>query len=211
MCGGGPKVDTSGSDFAKSEAIRAREQEDARLARISTGMDQIAGVFSADKIDPIIDARKGALGDFLFTELDQKANTARDDLTFSLARAGQTTSSVANKKKLDLNDIFQTQSAQINSQIAGDASSARSDLGRQRQSIEAALRASGDASAASNAALSTATNFRADTPELNPIGNVFLGLTEGIGAVNNGIRTGQVIRSARRPTTNVRASRTIGG
>jgi hypothetical protein len=190
MCGGKPKVDTSYQDFAKREARRARREEDARQVRIAEGMTSIAGVF--DGMQPVLDDRRAAMEGFYLPQLDKQFGTAKDDLTFALARSGQLTSSTAGKRQGDLSEAFALQRAGIEGDIAGDIANTRNSMNQQRQSLEAALRASGDATAASNAALNTALTFRQDSPTLNPIGNVFLGAGQGIGAIQQGYESGRI-------------------
>jgi hypothetical protein len=190
MCGGRPSIDTSYQDFAIAESERARAEEVARQARIAEGMTSIAGVF--DGMQPVLDDRRAAMEGFYLPQLDKQFGTAKDDLTFALARSGQLTSSTAGKRQGDLSETFALQRAGIEGDIAGDVANTRNNMNQQRQSLEAALRASGDATAASNSALNTALTFRQDSPTLNPLGNIFLGAGQGIGAVQQGYDAGRI-------------------
>ena len=189
MCGS-PDVDTSYQDFSRAEAERARAEEDARQVRIGEGMTEIGTVF--DGMQPVLDQRRSAMEGFYLPQLDKQFEQTRDDLTYALARSGQLTSSTAGKKQGDLSEAFGLQRASLEGDIAGDLASTQTRMNAQRQSLEAGLRASGDATAASNAALQSAVTFRADTPTLNPIGNVFYGLAQGIGAQQQGYETGRI-------------------
>jgi hypothetical protein len=209
MCLSKPKVDTSYQDFAREEAERARAEETARQGRIATGMTSIANVFGG--MQPVLDQRRQAMTDFYVPQLQQQFKTARDDLTFGLARAGQLTSSTAGQKQADLGQTFALNRANIDSTIAADQASTRGRMEQQRQALEAGLRSSGDATAASNAALSTATTFRQDAPTLNPLGHIFYGLSEGIGAARQGAATAR-IRALATPNPLTRGTgRVIGG
>ena len=64
----------------------------------------------------------------------------------------------------------------------------------QRAALEAQLRASGDVSAATNAALARTLTFSKEEDRLNPLGNIFAGLAQGIGSAKTGYGTGQVSR-----------------
>lgn len=189
MCGR-PKVDNSYQVFAQEEAERARAEEEARQARIADGMASIGNVFSG--MQPVLDQRRQAMEGFYLPQLDEQFTDAKDDLTYALARAGQLSSSTAGQKQADLSRSFALNKASIEGDIQADLASTQTRMNQQRQGLEAALRASGDSTAASNAALQSAVTFREDIPKLNPIGNIFYGLAEGIGAVKNGYETGRI-------------------
>lgn len=147
-------------------------------------------------LQPVLDQRRAALEGFLVPQLDKQFGDAKDDLTFALARSGQLTSSTAGTRQGDLSEAFALNRADIDSQIQGDVSSTRNRINQQRQSLEAALRASGDQTATTNNALATATTFRQETPSLSPLGNLFGGLATGIGAVQQGFENGRITRLA---------------
>ena len=203
MCGK-PKVDTSAQDFQRQEAERARQEEEARQARIAAGMTQIGQVFGG--LDGVIDQRRGAMEGFYLPQLDKRFGDAKEDLTFALSRAGQLTSSVAGEKQADLSEAFGLERARIESDIAADLASTRGGMNQQRAAIEAALRSSGDATAASNAALAAATNFRQDQPTLNPIGDIFGGVAMNIGAARDGYEAGRIRDRLKAPSPVSRGS-----
>lgn len=208
MCGS-PSIDTSYQDFAKAEAERSRAEEVARQARIAEGMKQIGAVFEGGTyapeggvvqtyagMQPVLDQRRAAMEGFYVPQLDKQFGNARDQLTYDLARAGQLTSSTAGIKQGDLAEAFALNRAKIDSDISSDIASTQTRINQQRQSLEAGLRASGDQTAAGNAALQSAVTFREDAPTLNPLGNIFYGLSQGIGAVNTGYETGRIKKLA---------------
>jgi hypothetical protein len=200
MCGS-PKVDNSALEFQQAEAARARAEEDARKARIAEGMQQISTIFDGDGGDnlglqPVLDQRRTAMEGFYVPQLETQYSDAKDDLKFALARSGQSNSSTAGKKSGELSQAFALNRADLDSQIQGDIAATRSRMNQQRQSLESALRSSGDATASTNNALAAATTFRQEVPALNPIGNVFAGLAQGIGAVQQGFENGRIKRLA---------------
>jgi hypothetical protein len=144
----------------------------------------------------VLDQRRSAMEGFYIPQLDKQFEGAQDDLTFALSRSGQLTSSVAGDKQGDLSDAFALNRTKIDADIAGDVASTKSRMNQQRQSLEAGLRASGDATASSNAALQSAVTFRDDAPTLNPIGNIFFGLSQGIGAAKQGFESGRIRKLA---------------
>ena len=193
MCGS-PKVDTSYQDFAQAEALRARQEEEARQARIGEGMTQIRSVF--ENMAPVLGQREQAMRGFYEPQLDKQFGDAKDQLAFSLARAGQLTSSTAGRRQGDLSQAFGLQKAALEGDIASDLANTQQRMNQQRAQIESALRASGDATAATDSALNAAVTFRQDTPSLSVIPNLFYGIGEGIGAARQGFQTGQIRRMA---------------
>lgn len=206
MCfGGGPDVDTSYQDFQIAEAQRARAEEEARAARIQKGLEDIRVVFEGgtnsagtafEGTQPLLTQREDALKGFYLPQLDKKTGDARDELAFALARAGQLTSTTAAKKQGELAESSALERGSILSKIASDVAGQRTRYNQHRSSLEAGLRASGDATAATNQALQAAVTFRQEQPELEPLGNLFAGLAEGIGAAQTGYQVGQVRRAA---------------
>lgn len=195
MCGS-PDVDTTYQDWAMEEADRARTEEEARQARIATGMTSIGDIFEGRAghagMQPFLDQRRAAQEGFYLPLLDTRFKQKKDDITFALSRAGLGTSTAAGEKQADLSEAFALERGKIFSDISGNIAGATSKMQDQRASLESQLRASGDASAATNAALSRALTFSKEEDRVNPLGNIFMGLAQGIGAAKSGYGTGQV-------------------
>lgn len=197
MCGGKPKVDNSGTKFAQQEAKRARAEEAARQARIKTGMTAIGNTFSDANVQQILDARKTAMTGYYVPQLDKQHADAGDELTYALARAGLGTSTAANSKRDDLESAFETQKAGVMSDIARDQAATKSSIGQQRTTLEGQLNATGDATAATNAALASRASFAADMPTLAPLANTLAGFASSVGQAANGYQVGQIQQQAR--------------
>lgn len=194
MCVGKPHVDNTYQNYALAEAERARQQEDARQVRIGEGMSGIKTAF--DGTAAVLDQREAAQRAYLLPQLDKRRDDAAAELTYALSRAGLLNSSAAGQKQANLGEAYGLQKADILSQISGDISGQRTLLNQNRSSLEAGLRSSGDATAATDAALATASNFRDTLPKVSPLGDIFYGLSQGIGAVQNGYQVGQIRRMA---------------
>lgn len=263
MCGGSPSVDNSGSEFARQEAVRARQEQEALDRRITNGMAKIGAIFDGGStgpmltnstvydpnrqyetadgkawkpkatqydangeiikgtgataqlrdmlgklyltgsgktyagMQPILDARRKAQEDFYLPQLDKEYSNGQDDLTFALSRAGLLSSTAATKKIADLDEGFNLEKAGQMAKIDADIASTKSGMNQQRSTLEAQLRASGDASAATNAALASRGAFAQDEPELNPLGHIFASFAQNIGQINNGYGVGQIRQAAR--------------
>lgn len=213
MCVGGPKIDTSYQDFSIKEAKRARRLENQRQERIDAGMTDIKGVFEGDGVNagvqPVLDQRRAAQEGYYLPQLDTEYAKAKDQTTFALARAGLLNSTAAGEKQADLGDAFALHRGKILGDIDSDIASTATRMQQSRAAIEAALRASGDASAATNQALASAVNFREDSPTLNPIGNIFYGLGTSIGSARDGYDVGKLRRALSPAPLNRNYSRSV--
>lgn len=204
-----PKVDTSFLDFQKEEAEAARLKEEERQGRVDTGMTAVGDVF--DNMQPILDQRSAALHGFFDPQIDKQFGNAKDELVFALKRAGLLTSTTAGKRQVDLGDEFALQKSKILGDIQSDLAGTKTRMQQQRASIEAGLRSSGDATAATNAALQSAVTFREDSPTFSPLGNIFANLNAGIGSYNTGREVTEVRRLLARPNPlNSSSGRMVG-
>lgn len=140
--------------------------------------------------------RKQAMSDFYMPQIAQKADKAKEGLTFALARAGLLNSTVAGKRQAELGEQMALEKGSILSKIASDVANTKSRINQSRNAVESGLRASGDASSAASQALSSAVTFREEQPELSPLGNLFAGLADGIGSYNTGLEVGRIKRAS---------------
>lgn len=145
-------------------------------------------------VNPLLADRRQTLQDFYLPALDEQRIDADETLGLSLARAGLARSTVATRRKSDLNNDFTTQRAGIMSNIEGDVAQTRSALADQRSQIEAMLRSTGDVNAATSGALSRISNMAQSTPTMSPLGDVFAGVGAGIGGYQAGVQQGQIQR-----------------
>lgn len=222
MCGGGPSVDYSYQNFQIAEAERARKEEEERKARIAAGMADIARVFEGgaaadgttyEGMDPVLSQRRAAMEGYYFPQLNKQFSDASEEMSYALARAGLHQSTAAGRKMADLNDKFGLAAGDLQAKIEGDQAQTRSRIQQQRGAIESALRASGDASAATNQALQSAVTFRQDMPELNPLANIFAGLADTVGGIYSS-RENERIRRLATPAPLSRSGssgRVVGG
>lgn len=148
--------------------------------------DHARGTRKYDGMQPLLDQRRKAMEDYYLPQLDRQRSKATDDLTFALARAGLLNSTVAGDRQADLTDQFALEKGSVLSRIASDIANTKTRMNSNRASIEAGLRSSGDTSAAADAALRSAVTFREEVPEMNPLGHLFYGISEGIGSAKTG-------------------------
>jgi len=163
------------------------------------GRDYQAGDDDDDRdggIANMFSGREQAMKDYYLPQLENAANNAREELTYSLARAGLLNSTAAGQRQSDLGQQYALERGSIMSRIAQDISRARSGLNSTRAQIEASLAATGNAEAASNQALNAMATFAQDAPTLNPLGNIFAGIGQGLGAWNNGRQVEEIRRAS---------------
>lgn len=157
----------------------------------------------------ILDQRDQAQRDFYLPQLDQSRDKAGDELTFALARAGLLDSTVAGSKQGELGEKYALERGSILSRIASDIAGTKTQMNQQRSALEAGLRASGDASQAAEAALTSAATFRQDQPTLDPLGHLLAGISEGIGAARTGAEVERIRGLARGTGTPKSAGRLV--
>lgn len=200
MCGGSPKQDTSFQDEQRRQQRRARSQEEQRQARIEEGLGRIRSIFDGGGeyagVAPVLDQRKAAMEGYYMPQLEQQFGDAKNNLTFALSRAGLLNSSAAGEKQADLVESYGLERGNVLANIARDQASTKSNINQQRSAIEAALRASGDQSAAADQALQSAATFSQDQPNLSPLGPLFFGISEAVGARQRGQQVAEIRRAA---------------
>lgn len=162
-------------------------------------------------VEPILAARRTAQERFYLPQLDEQHAEAKDELAYALARAGLGVSTTANEKASKLAEGFNRERTGVMADIDRDIAGARGDYEQQRQQIEAQLRASGDATAATDTALRGIATFAKDAPELRPLDNALLGLTQGIGSAKNAYDVASIRTRAQGGNVNRDLSRSVGG
>ena len=189
MCFQRPKVDNTIQKAQLADAEAARVKEAEREQRIVAGTEAINEQFSIFD-DTFYSDRKDKYLDFYQPQLDDQFGKAKDDLTFSLARAGTLNSSMAGQKQADLLKSYGTESAGLLSQAEGEISSQKSRLQSEKSALTSQLNATGNADQVSNEALSRSQNLFTEQPTYGTLGNLFSGVANGIGSYNQGVDAG---------------------
>ena len=184
MCFGGPKVDNSVQQQQLEEAAQARQREEERQARVTSGSAKLDQIFSGFD-DNFYDARRAAYTGFYKPQLDDQFRSAQDQLTFSLARAGTLNSTMAADKQGELKNKYDVQNASIISQADGEAAALRQRINNEKSALVAQLNATGDADRVSNEALGRTQQMFHEKPAYSPIGDIFSGVAAGIGNYYN--------------------------
>jgi hypothetical protein len=170
MCGLGGDSSDGGA------AANARQQEQAREARIASGMGQIDAQFSKFTPDYYNTYAK-KLTDFWAPQVTQQYKDGSNSLAFTFADTNPGGSSAATDAASRLK-IAQGQSIQQNSDNAqNSANQLRQNVEGQRSSLVADLNATADPTAAAQAANAESTILSAP-PAYSSLGDLFGGLTQ---------------------------------
>lgn len=156
-----------GSDAAE----QARAQEDARQARIQTGLADINKTFSGFDT-AFYDQRKKDYVDYAMPQLYKQLGNTQRGMFYGLANRGLVGSGAAQKVASDLAYETNTQKQGIADTAVQQASQLRQNIEGQRSSLISQLQASADPTSASQQALASAAAYSAPSA-LAPIGNLF--------------------------------------
>lgn len=183
MCGG-----TSGKSGRlmqmqqAQEAMDARAREEERQGRVRAGTAKIDESFAGFD-DGYYGQRRQSFMDFYNPQLEDQYTKAQKDLTFALAEAGLLNSSIAGEKRGDLLKAYDTQRASLVSRADSDVNALKGRVQGEKSALVSQLNATGDAERASNEALSRTAAIYNEKPEYSPLGDLFGGIGQGIGAI----------------------------
>ena len=172
-----------GDGGAGKQAAQQRADEQARQARITSGMSSIDRAFGAFN-DDFFKQRANNYVDYAMPQLERQAGDARDNLIYALSRSGNLDSSAAIKRNADLAEETNQQRIGIRNAGMDQASRLRGDIENTRSGVVSQLNATGASSAASSAALRSIQQFN-QPAGYSPLGNVFASFAQtlsGIGA-----------------------------
>lgn len=130
-------------------------------------------------------ARSGGIGDdfynkfrqaqtdYYLPDVERQFGKAKDQLTYNLARAGTSQSSIAGEQLADL--IYQNQNnvASVNAKADAATADLRKRVASEKSAALSQLYATEDPSLAANEALSRVRTINDVSPELNPLGDIF--------------------------------------
>lgn len=142
------------------------------------------------------DKRKQAYLDNYLPQLGDQFKKARSDMAYALARSGNSRSSVAAEQYGDLDKKKQIQEATIASDAETDVNNLRGTVEDARTALINDLNTSADPAGAANLALARTQQIAGAPVTYSPLGDVFAGVTSGIGSFVQGVRQAQVINSA---------------
>lgn len=177
-----------GGTGAKKQAQQQRADEDARKARIAAGMGSIASTFGKFDEKFFGDRTKDYI-DYATPQFERQLRDTRDNLIYALSRTGNLRSSAGQKKSADLNYEADTARAGIASDGLNKANELRNQVENSRSNVVAELNATGDSSAAAQAAIRNAVNL--STPVgYSPLGNMFASFAQSAAQIGSNAGNG---------------------
>jgi hypothetical protein len=157
-----------------AESAAARATEEARQARIKSGLTKIDQTFQPFD-DTFYNGRKTAFLDYYKPQIDDQLKDAKDKLTFSLARNGTLNSTMAADQTGKLQKSYADNWASIVSRADGDVNNLKSNVANEKTALVQQLNATADADRVSNDALSRTQQMFQSRPEYSPLGDIFAG------------------------------------
>lgn len=152
-------------------AEQQRQDELERQRRIATGQQSIDQTFQQFD-DPFFQQQADSFVAYARPQIDRQYDQALEALNFALARRGQTDSSSRAEAQADLARQRADAERDINDQARGFANQSRNAVENARSDLLSILQGTGDAEAASNAAISRAAALT-QQPTYSPIGQLF--------------------------------------
>jgi hypothetical protein len=177
-----------GDGGAQKQADQQRRDEVARQNRIKSGMSSIADAFSGFN-DSFFAKRAKDYVDYATPGLEKQAGDARDNLIYALSRTGNLDSSAAIDRNADLTEETNAKRIAVANQGLDGANQLRSQVENMRGNVVAELNATGDSSAAGQAALRNAANL--NQPQgFTPLGDLFSSFAQTIGNIGSNAGNG---------------------
>jgi hypothetical protein len=118
---------------------------------------------------------------------------------------------MASREVADLSEQAALERSSIAADIDRDITSTQRNFENVRSQAEAQLRASGDVTSSTNAALRGFQAEATDQPTLSPLVALFAGATDGIGAAVRGFEAERTRQAFSVPSQNRNASRIVRG
>ncbi|MBY0392012.1 MAG: hypothetical protein K2Q27_01965 [Novosphingobium sp.] len=180
MCFGG---DGGAGDIARAQ----RQDEIDRQNRIKAGMSRIDQIFKG--FDDAYYKKQGdAYSAYATPQLDRSYRDAKDNMIYALDRSGILSSSAAIKKNADLTNEFDQNRLDIANKAQTVANDARANVENVRGNLVNQLNATGDDTAAANAAIRQATALNQPQLNFSPLSQLFYNFTQGLQAIGSNAR-----------------------
>lgn len=179
MCNPSASTDNSVADQIAAEAKAARDAEVKRQGEITKGTKSINDNF-AQFNDAFYTGRKADYLGYYQPQLDDQFGDATKNLTFNLARNGTLKSTMAADETAKLTKKYDLQKGSLVSNAEADGAALKSGIGQQKTSLISQLNATGDATAASDAALGRTQELFNTRPAFNPLGDLFAGAGDAV-------------------------------
>jgi hypothetical protein len=173
MCFGG-----GGDDFLKDEYARQRAEEEARQGRITEGKAAIDAAMAGYDDDFYAGQAQNYI-DYATPQIEDQYTDAMGSLIRALSRSGMSQSSVAAKRKADLQEKLNN--AQVDAARQGEAfaNDTRSALAGVKNSLISQNQSLADPTLIASMAANQ-SNAASQLPSYNPVAQIFADATAGL-------------------------------
>lgn len=187
MGGKSKSTNDAALQFQMQQAEEAKQKEAARQARLAQGKQAVDAIFQGGNFDDAFyNKYKNAELDYSLPQLQTQYQQQKDQTTYDLARAGTLRSTAAGKAQANIETQNATNEASIRAKADADTAALRQGISGEQQTALNQLYATEDPSIAENVATTSVNASQLQTPNLNPLGELFKPLVIGsLGGLSN--------------------------
>lgn len=169
--------------FEMEQAAEAKAKENKRQARLDQGKGVIDTMFSNENFgDPFYDKYKKAELDYTMPQLQTQYDTAKNNMTYDLARAGTLRSSAAGYAQKLLESQNAVNEAGIRAKADTDTAALRDSIASQKNQALNQLYQTEDPTVAANTAANSVANAQLQQPNTGALGDLFKPIAIGLGS-----------------------------
>lgn len=203
----------SGNSEAVAEQRRAadeaRVKEEERRTRLLAGTQAINRAFDGGWQDSFFGNYRKAHEDVYLPEVEDKFNTAKDQLTFDLARSGLLRSTAAADAQADLLRQRADNEAAVRADADTRILALREQVNSDRQKAVNQLYATENPEIGANAALDSVRTIQSSSPGYSPLGDIFSVATKAVQNYQQGRNDRRFYDIVTAGTPKSNASRTV--
>jgi hypothetical protein len=169
--------------FEMQQAAEAKQKENKRQARLDQGKGIIDTMFSNENFgDPFYDKYKNAELAYTMPQLQTQYDTAKNNMTYDLARAGTLRSSAAGYAQKLLEGQNAVNEAGIRAKADTDTAALRDSIASQKNQSLNQLYQTEDPTVAANTAANSVANAQLQQPNTGALGDLFKPIAIGLGS-----------------------------
>jgi hypothetical protein len=169
--------------FEMEQAAEAKQKENKRQARLDQGKGVIDTMFSNENFgDPFYDKYRKAELDYTMPQLQTQYDTAKNNMTYDLARAGTLRSSAAGYAQKLLESQNAVNEAGIRAKADTDTAALRDSIASQKNQALNQLYQTEDPTVAATTAANSVANAQLQQPNTGALGDLFKPIAIGLGS-----------------------------
>lgn len=166
--------------FEMEQAQEARDKENQRQARLTSGKQAVDDIFAGGGFDDAFyNKYKDAKLGYDLPQLEDQYNKRKEQTTYDLARAGLLRSTAAGQAQADLELQKSMNEAGIRAGADQGVADLRKSIANEQSAALSQLYATEDPNVAANTAIQSVQQGQLSTPALSPLGELFKPLVIG--------------------------------